>query len=125
MRARSDVYALGLTLYEMLALRPAFEQAARQALIRQVMEEEPARLRKIGPGLPRDLETVIQKAIARTRLGGTRRPVALAEDLARFLDDKPVRARDTAMVERCWKWASPAGDRRGAGRLGRRGRSRA
>ena len=62
--ARSDVYALGLTLYEMAALRPAFDQIARQTLIRQVMEEAPARLRKIIPSVPRDLETIIQKAMA-------------------------------------------------------------
>jgi len=103
--ARSDVYALGLTLYEMVALRPAFDQAARQALIRQVMEEEPPRLRKISPDVPRDLETVIQKAIAREPAGRYATAGALAADLALFLDGKPVRARDTGMVERCWKLA--------------------
>ena len=103
--ARSDVYALGLTLYEMVALRPAFDQAARQALIRQVMEEEPPRLRKISPDVPRDLETVIQKAIAREPAGRYATAGALAADLALFLDGKPVRARDTGIVERCWKWA--------------------
>ncbi len=103
--ARSDVYALGLTLYEMVALRPAFDQAARQTLIRQVMEEEPPRLRKISPDVPRDLETVIQKAIAREPAGRYATAGALAADLALFLDGKPVRARDTGMVERCWKWA--------------------
>ncbi len=103
--ARSDVYALGLTLYEMVALRPAFDQAARQALIRQVMEEEPPRLRKINPDIPRDLETVIQKAIAREPAGRYATAGALAADLALFLDGKPVRARNTSIVERCWKWA--------------------
>ena len=103
--ARSDVYALGLTLYEMVALRPAFDQAARQALIRQVMEEEPPRLRKISPDVPRDLETVIQKAIAREPAGRYATAGALAADLALFLDGKPVSARDAGIVERCWKWA--------------------
>jgi eukaryotic-like serine/threonine-protein kinase len=103
--ARSDVYALGLTLYEMVALRPAFEQAGRQALVRQVMEEEPPRLRKISPDVPRDLETVIQKAIAREPASRYATAGALAADLALFLDGKPVRARDTGVVERSWKWA--------------------
>ena len=103
--ARSDVYALGLTLYEMAALRPAFDQAGRQALIRQVMEEEPARLRRISPDVPRDLETVIQKAIAREPAGRYATAAALAADLALFLDGKPVRARDTGVIERSWKWA--------------------
>ena len=89
----------------MVALHPAFEQAARQALIRQVMEEEPARLRKIRPEVPRDLETLIQKAIARDPAGRYATAGALAEDLARFLDGKPIRARDTGVLERCWKWA--------------------
>ncbi len=103
--ARSDVYALGLTLYEMVALRPAFDHASRQALIRQVMEETPPRLRKIVPGIPRDLETIIQMAIVREP--GTRYATAgaMADDLALFLDGKPVHARDTGPIERCWKWA--------------------
>ncbi len=103
--ARSDVYALGLTLYEMVALRPAFDQAARQTLIRQVMEAEPPRLRKLSPDVPRDLETVIQKAIAREPAGRYATAGALAADLALFLDGKPVRARDTGIIERSWKWA--------------------
>ena len=95
--ARSDVYALGLTLYEMVALRPAFDQAARQTLIRQVMEAEPPRLRKVSPDVPRDLETVIQKAIAREPASRYATAGALAADLALFLDGKPVRARDTGV----------------------------
>ncbi len=102
---RSDIYALGLTLYEMVGLCPAFEQKARQALIRQVMEEEPPRLRKLDPSVPRDLETVIQKAIARDPTGRYATAAGLAEDLSLFLDDKPVRARDIGTLERSWKWA--------------------
>ncbi len=102
---RSDIYALGLTLYEMAGLRPAFEQKARQALIRQVMEEEPPRLRKLDPSIPRDLETVIQKAIAREPTSRYATAGALAEDLSLYLDDKPVRARDIGTLERSWKWA--------------------
>src|SRR5262249_7219444 len=62
---RSDVYSLGLTLYEMLALRPAFDEANRNRLIKQVMHDEPVRPRKLNPAVPRDLETVVLKAIAR------------------------------------------------------------
>ena len=102
---RSDIYALGLTLYEMVGLSPAFEQKSRQALIRQVMEEEPPRLRKLDPLIPRDLETVIHKAIARDPAGRYATAGALADDLALFLDDKPVRARDIGVFERSMKWA--------------------
>ena len=63
--ARSDVYALGLTLYELLALRPAFEASDRHELMRRVMSDEPERLRGPVPNIPRDLETIVQKAIAR------------------------------------------------------------
>src|SRR5262245_12882684 len=61
---RSDVYSLGLTLYELLTLRPAFDEADRNKLIKQVMHDEPARPRKVNPAVPRDLETVVLKAIA-------------------------------------------------------------
>src|SRR5262249_52499914 len=62
---RSDVYSLGLTLYERLTLRRAFDEADRNKLIKQVMHDEPVRPRKLNPGVPRDLETVVLKAIAR------------------------------------------------------------
>src|SRR5262249_14168346 len=62
---RSDVSRLGLALYELLALRPAFDEADRNKLVKQVMHNEPVRPRKLNPRVPRDLETVVLKAIAR------------------------------------------------------------
>jgi serine/threonine-protein kinase len=103
--ARSDVYALGLTLYEMLALRPAFDRTDRQALMRQVLEDEPPRLRALCPPVPHDLETIVHKAIAPDPAGRYPTAAALAEDLALFLDGKPVWARAIGPLERCWKWA--------------------
>ena len=72
--ARSDVYALGLTLYELLALRPAFEASDRHELMRRVMSDEPQRLRGPVPNIPRDLETIVQKAMAREPNSATDRP---------------------------------------------------
>jgi serine/threonine-protein kinase len=103
--ARSDVYALGLTLYELLTLHPAFEAADRQALIRQVMNEEPEPLRRSVPHLSRDLETIVAKAIARDPAERYPTAAALADDLQRFLDDKPVRARRVGAAEQAWRWA--------------------
>src|SRR5206468_10048400 len=60
---RSDVYSLGLTLYEMLLLRPAFEAPDQVGLMQLVVQTEPVRLRKADPQIPRDLETIILKAI--------------------------------------------------------------
>ena len=90
---RSDVYGLGLTLYELLALRPAFEEADRSRLIDQVTRAEPPHLLKLDPAIPRDLATVVHKAIARDP--SDRYPTAgeLAEDLTRFLEDRPIAAR--------------------------------
>ena len=62
---RGDVYSLGLTLYEMLAFRPAFDEKERNRLIRQVTQEVPPRLGKSVRSLPRDLETIVSKAIDR------------------------------------------------------------
>jgi tetratricopeptide (TPR) repeat protein len=102
--ARSDVYALGLTLYELLALRPAFERSDRAELIRQVTHEEPPRLRGIDPTIPHDLETVVHKAIEREpgrRYGDA---AALAADLRRFVEGRPIRARRVSVLEHAWRW---------------------
>src|SRR5207248_4560684 len=61
---RSDVYGLGMTLYELLTLRPAYDAATRARLIEQVLHEPPPPPRKVDPTVPRDLETVVLKAIA-------------------------------------------------------------
>jgi serine/threonine protein kinase len=101
---RSDVYSLGLTLYELLALRPAFEGKDRHAVIEQVQHEEPAPLRKLAPGVPRDLETIISKAMAREPAGRYATAAALADDLQRFVEDRPILARRTSAAERLARW---------------------
>ena len=91
--ARSDLYALGLTLYELLALRPAFDETDRASLMRQVTQEDPPRLRRLNSRVPRDLETIIHKAIAREPAQRYPSSRAMADDLERFLDDRPILAR--------------------------------
>jgi serine/threonine protein kinase len=102
--ARSDVYALGLTLYELLALRPAFEGSDRAELIRRVTHEEPPRLRALDPTLPRDLETVVHKAIEREPGRRYADAEALAADLRRYVEGRPIRARRVGAAEHAWRW---------------------
>ncbi len=101
---RSDVYALGLTLYEMLALRPAFHDPGPATLARQIAESEPPRLDRLDPSLPRDLVTIIHKAIAKEPADRYQTPGAMAEDLRRFLDDRPIAARPVSLAEQAWRW---------------------
>ncbi len=102
---RSDVYGLGLTLYEMLTLRPAFAASDRARLVERVQHEEPPRPRNLDPHIPRDLETVVLKAIAKDPGRRYATATAMAEDLRRFLADRPVKARRAATWERIWRWA--------------------
>jgi serine/threonine protein kinase len=102
--AGGDIYALGLTLYEMLVLRPAFDESDRQRLIHQVTHEEPPRPRKLNRAIPRDLETIVLKATERDPARRYRTPRELAEDLQRFVEDKPIRARQVSQTERLWRW---------------------
>jgi serine/threonine protein kinase/Flp pilus assembly protein TadD len=101
---RSDVYALGLTLYEILALRPAFDGHDQAELARQIATVEPPRLDRLNPHLPRDLVTVVQKAMAKEPGDRYQTSGALAEDLRRFLDDRPILARRVSFPERTWRW---------------------
>jgi hypothetical protein len=103
--ARSDVYSLGLTLYELLTLRLAFTALDRTQLIHKVMHDEPARPRALNPKVPRDLETIVLKAMERDP--ARRYPTAqeLAEDLQRFLEGRPIQARPVGTLEQLAKWA--------------------
>ena len=102
---RSDVYALGLTLYELVALRPAYQERDRNKLIKQVTTGDPPRLRKLREDAPRDLVTVIEKAIDRDPARRYQTAGALADDLQRFLNDQPIQARRQTQLERCVRWA--------------------
>ncbi len=101
----TDIYSLGATLYELLTLRPAFPGTDRQRLVHQIVEEEPAAPRRIRPAIPRDLETVVLKAMAKAPEARYATAQALADDLRRFLEDKPVEARRPTLAERAAKWA--------------------
>ena len=103
--ARSDVYSLGLTLYELLALRPAFETSDRLRLIEEIKSKDPLSLRSIDGRIPRDLETIVRKAIDKEPARRYSSAEAMAEDLRRFLDNEPIRARQSSSVERYWRWA--------------------
>jgi WD40 repeat protein/serine/threonine protein kinase len=102
---RGDIYALGLTLYEMLVLKPAFDDRDRQRLIKLVTTAEVPRLDKVNPEIPRDLATIVHKAIDRDP--DHRYPTAqeFAEDLQRFIDDEPIIARRQTYFERYVRWA--------------------
>ena len=101
---RADIYALGLTLYELLARRPAFEAEDRHALIRQVTQEEPRPLRQVDPTVPRDLDTIVHRAIARDPKDRYATAADLRDELERFLADRPIRSRPVSPPERYWRW---------------------
>jgi WD40 repeat protein/serine/threonine protein kinase len=103
--ARADIYALGLTLYELLTLTPAYDASDRLRLIERIKDEEPPRPRSIDGSIPRDLETIVLKAIDKDPKRRYPSAAALAEELRRFLADEPILARRASAAERYWRWA--------------------
>ncbi|MEX2141205.1 MAG: protein kinase [Pirellulales bacterium] len=102
---RTDIYSLGITLYELIAMHPAFPEHDRQKLIRDVAEQDPPRLRAINPHVPADLETVIHKAISKEpseRYGAAKE---LTDDLKRFANCEPVAARRASVTQRLTRWS--------------------
>jgi serine/threonine-protein kinase len=102
--ARSDIFGLGLTLYELLTLRPAYDERTPGLLVQQVTAAEPPPPRTIDRRIPRDLGTIIEKAIARDPERRYATAAQLAADLQRFLEDRPITARRTSRVEQAWRW---------------------
>ena len=102
--ARSDVYSLGLTLYELLTLRSALGEGSRHELLRRIMDGSPAPPRQVNPQIPRDLETIVLKAIAHDPAGRYPSARALAEDLDRYIVDMPIQARRSGLFQRGWRW---------------------
>jgi serine/threonine protein kinase len=103
--ARSDIYSLGVTLYELLTLRPAFDGSDRQAVLRAIAHDEPPAPRRLDPTIPLDLETIILKAMAKEPAARYATAGELAADLDRFLTDQAIRARRPGPLERAARWS--------------------
>jgi tetratricopeptide (TPR) repeat protein len=102
---RTDTYSLGVTLYELLTLEPAFAGSDRQELLRQIAFEEPRPPRRWNKAIPAELETVVLKAMEKNPADRYGTAEELAEDLRRFLDDRPIRARRPTLLHKLRKWS--------------------
>ncbi len=101
---RGDVYSLGATLYELLALRPPFEETDQIRLIERIRNDPPPPPRQLEGNIPRDLETIVLKAIAKDRADRFGSAGELASELRRFVEGRPIRSRPVSSVERFWRW---------------------
>lgn len=103
--ARTDVYSLGVTLYELLTLQHAYSGDDRHVVLRKLEHEEPVPPRKINPSVPADLETIVLAAMSKGRDERYQSAQALADDLGRFLSGEPALARRPGLLDRATKWA--------------------
>lgn len=102
---RTDVYSLGATLYELLTLEYAVPGTDRQEVLQRLANEEPRSPRQHDKNLPVELETIVLKALAKSPSERYSTAGEFADDLQRFLSDRPILARPPTLVDRVGKWA--------------------
>ncbi|MBI2901205.1 MAG: protein kinase [Planctomycetes bacterium] len=102
--ARSDVYSLGATLYELLCGHPPFTGESPLEVLDRARSQDPVSLRKIDPAIHPEVETIVAKALEKDAVRRYKSARALAEDLRRHLAGEPILARPTGPLVRIGKW---------------------
>ncbi|NOG55692.1 MAG: protein kinase [Planctomycetes bacterium] len=95
---RGDVYALGATMYELLAFQPAYDGDSRESVLNQIATNAPHSLRQINRSIPKDLETIVLHCMDREPASRYARAEDVAEDLRRFLAHEPILARRPSIL---------------------------
>ncbi|HWB12574.1 MAG TPA: serine/threonine-protein kinase [Pirellulales bacterium] len=102
---RTDIYSLGATFYELLTLEPVFAGETRHELLYEILHGEPKAPRHINRAIPVELETIVLKSLRKTPAERYASAAELADDLRRFLDNRPILARRPTPIDRARKWS--------------------
>jgi eukaryotic-like serine/threonine-protein kinase len=102
---RSDIYSLGVTLYELMTLHDPYPARDREELLHRILHEDPRAPRKLCKDLPVELETILIKALAKNPSERYATAQDFGDDLRRFMDDRPVLARRPTVPQIAAKWA--------------------